>query len=336
MKKFLLLPVFFFGMLFFAMAQPAELIVKNDGKGLHINHKVAAKEGLYSIGRLYNVSPKHIAAYNKIDLNKGLNIDQVIQIPLTDTNFTQKTKKGTPVYYTVGANEGLMAVSNANKKVSLQNLRDWNGLANDNINAGSKIVVGYLVSTAMPVTADEKPVKEIKQVVKTEPVVEKTTPVKEVVKEVVVPKKEEVKEVPKKEEVVPVVKDEPKKEVVKQAPVIKEEPVSVNTEEGYFKASYEQQVKAKPASKNISSSAGIFKTSSGWQDAKYYLLIDGVPSGSIIKLTNPDNNRTVYAKVLGEMNGIRQNQGLDVRISNAAATALGFLNTEKFTVKLSY
>lgn len=333
MKKFLLLPVFFIGMLVFATAQPAELMVKNDGKGLHINHKVAAKEGLYSIGRLYNVSPKHIAAYNKIDLNKGLNIDQVIQIPLTDTNFTQKVKKGVPVYYTIGANEGLMAVSNANRKVSLQNLRDWNELTSDNINAGSKIIVGFLVSSAMPLTADEKPVKEVKQVVKKEPVVEKTVPVKEAVKETV---KEEVKEIPKKEEIVTVIKEEPKKEAEKLAPVIKEEPVQVNTEEGYFKVSYDQQVKSKPASKNIISSAGIFKTSSGWQDAKYYLLIDGVPSGSIVKLTNPDNNKTVYAKVLGEMNGIRQNQGLDVRISNAAATALGVLNTEKFTVKLNY
>ena len=81
------------------MHRPGELLIKKGSKGLYLDHNVAPKEGLYSIGRLYNVHPKFIAAYNRIDLNKGLNIGQVIHIPLTDTNFTQKTNKGIPVYY---------------------------------------------------------------------------------------------------------------------------------------------------------------------------------------------------------------------------------------------
>ena len=40
---------------------------------------------------------------------------------------------------------------------------------------------------------------------------------------------------------------------------------------------------------------------SGPQDAKYYLLADGVSSGTIIRVINPDNNKTIYAKVLGEI-----------------------------------
>jgi hypothetical protein len=53
-------------------------------------------------------------------------------------------------------------------------------------------------------------------------------------------------------------------------------------------------------------------------------------------VSNPGNNKTVYAKVLGEMNGIRQNQGLDIRISNAAASVLQITAEEKFTVKVNY
>jgi hypothetical protein len=48
------------------------------------------------------VSIKVYSCVNQIELNKGLEIGQVIQIPLTDTNSTQKTKKGQPVYYVVG------------------------------------------------------------------------------------------------------------------------------------------------------------------------------------------------------------------------------------------
>ena len=79
--------------------RPEELMVKKGSKGLYLEHSVAPKEGLYAIGRLYNVHPKYIAAYNQIDLNKGLEIGQVIHIPLTDTNFTQKSKKGNPLLY---------------------------------------------------------------------------------------------------------------------------------------------------------------------------------------------------------------------------------------------
>jgi hypothetical protein len=51
---------------------------------------------------------------------------------------------------------------------------------------------------------------------------------------------------------------------------------------------------------------------------------------------NPVNNKAVYAKVLGEMSGIRQNAGLDVRISNAAAAALEITELDKFIVKVNY
>ena len=96
------------------------------------------------------------------------------------------------------------------------------------------------------------------------------------------------------------------------------------------------QIKSQPAKNDVTASAGIFKTASGWQDAKYYALMDGAEPGTIIKLTNPTNGKAVYAKVLGEMSGIRQNQGYDVRISNAAASALEISDTDKFILRVNY
>ena len=105
---------------------------------------------------------------------------------------------------------------------------------------------------------------------------------------------------------------------------------------GYFKSSFDAQVKSQPLRKDEMVTAGIFKTASGWQDAKYYALIDGVEPGTIIRVVNPNNNKAVYAKVLDKMTGIRQNQGYNVRISNAAATALDITDTEKFFVRVNY
>lgn len=367
MKKLFLLLVLSFAMLFSVQAQPKELVIKKGGRGLYLEHTVAPKEGLYSIGRLYNVHPKFIAAYNNADINKGLNVDQVIQIPLTDTNFTQKSNKGTPVYYAVMEAQGLMKVSNAVNKVTLKDLRSWNGIKNDNLSAGSKLIVGFLVSKEMSALASKSPSKptpakqEDKPAVKTTPAEDKTVvkaedkpvvkaPVKEdkpIVKNDKPVEKETVKSIPAADkplvkteaetvkEKVPEVKEESKK----TEPVFaKQENPATSSEQGYFKKSFEQQVKSAPASKNATVTSGIFKTTSGWQDAKYYLLIDGVPTGTIVKVINPDNNITVYAKVLGVMNGIRQNEGYDIRISNAAASTLGIpvSDTDKFILKVNY
>ena len=370
MKKLFLSIALFIAMLFSTQAQPKELVIKKGGRGLYLEHTVAPKEGLYSIGRLYNVHPKFIAAYNHVDIAKGLNVDQVIHIPLTDTNFTQKSNKGTPVYYSVMEAQGLMKVSNAVNKVTLKDLRSWNGIKNDNLSVGSKLIVGFLVSKEMSAIASKAPAKqtppkpEDKPVVKTSPAEDKAVvkavkaeekPVVKAVikedkplvkndkageKEVVKTKPPEDKPIVKPEtetvkEIAPEIKEEPKK----AEPVfVKQETATTSSEQGYFRKSFEQQVKSIPVSKNATVTSGIFKTTSGWQDAKYYLLIDGVPTGTIVKVVNPDNNIAVYAKVLGEMNGIRQNQGYDIRISNAAASTLGIpvSDTDKFILKVNY
>jgi len=327
MKKTFLI-IFLLAAVTVSHAQSEGLAVKHGDKGLYLEHTVASGQGLYAVGRLYNVNPKYIAAFNKMDMNKGLEIGQVIRVPLTDTNFTQKNNKGVPVYYTVGPSEGLLKVSTVNNKVTMQKLRDWNGLKSDALQVGQKLIVGYLVSKEMQTlavnTPKTTPAREEDK--RTEPVEEKpavkTQPVTAVQPD---PPPTTPKEEPKKEE--------PKK----TEPVItRQENIPVSKEQGYFRSFYEQQVKQNPVSKNTTVTASIFKTSSGWEDAKYYLLIDGVATGTIVQLTNPDNNKAIYAKVLGEMNGIRQNQGLGVRISNAGAAALGVNDMEKFILKIAY
>src|SRR5215212_5499974 len=110
MKKLmtLLLPLFL-GTLTFSQ----QLVVKSGAKGLYLEHKVAPKEGLFPLGRLYNVHPRHIANFNGIDFNKGLAVGQLINIPLTDTNFKQtvNTNTGVPVYYIATTTESLANIS---------------------------------------------------------------------------------------------------------------------------------------------------------------------------------------------------------------------------------
>ena len=357
------------------IAQSDVLIVKKGEKGLFLEHKVLAKESLYAIGRLYSVNPKHIAAFNKMDMNKGLEIDQILMIPLSDTNFSQKSTSGTPVYYHVTSGDGLIKVSVDHNNVPMKSIREWNGLANDNIQEGSNLIIGFLQSKEMvaylanirarnaelanqaalekqeaeKLEANKEVVAVKEEEKKDQPVTEKpeikTEPVATIQKETVAEKKsvEPPKEAiaGKKNVDTPVLKEavaEKKKEdTPKVIPaVVREEVETVITGNGYFKTFFDQQIKIRPIARNSTVTSGIFKTTSGLQDAKYYLLMDGVSPGTIIKVTNPDNNKAVYAKVLGEMGGIRQNQGLDIRISNAAASALQIADEEKFVVRVNY
>lgn len=307
------------------LAQKGDLIAKSGDNGLYLDHKVAAKETYYSLGRLYNLHPKSIASFNKLDMNKGLNIDQKIRIPLLDTNFTQKGNSGTPVYYKVGDNEGLLTVSKKNNNVLLADLRSWNNLGSDMLKKDQKLIIGFLQhGEKKPVAVSNNPVTEepvvIREEKKAEPVAEGED----------ITKKEE-KKIAEAEE-----KAEEKKEKNIPPVVIKETRKPAVEGQGYFKKHFEQQVKVAPVTKEETVTSGIFRTTSGWEDAKYYLLIDKIQPGTIVKVINPSNNKSVFAKVLGEMAGIRQNEGYNIRISNAAAAALEITEQDKFVVKVNY
>ena len=313
---------------FLLQAQKADLYVKSGEKSLYLEHKVAPKESFFSVGRLYNVHPKHIAGFNKLDINKGLQIDQRLRIPLTDTNFTQKGNSGTPVYFKAGAPISLVQVSQSHNNVPASSLRSWNGLSGDQVKKDSKLIIGFLLSKEMPsVTIKAKPVAV------TEEKVENTPPPPVLVEAKKEPVKPAEEPTPQPEIKQPEIRQPEKKEEKSVSPPVIE-PGTENM--GYFKTSFDQQVKKTPVSKEETVTSGIFKTASGWQDQKYYMLIDGVAPGTIIRISNPSNTRVIFAKVLGEMNGIRQNEGFAIRMSNAAAAALAISDTEKFIVKINY
>lgn len=314
MKKSLLLAILVFS--FSLVFAQTELVVQTHEKGLFLNHTVVAKENFYSIGRLYNLPPKEIAEFNGLDMAAGLVIGQTLKIPLTSSNFSQNADQGRPVYYVVGPKEGLYRVSVNNNHVQMANLRKWNKLANDQIAAGQKLIVGYLVSP------------ESGQIVVNQPEPPKQEPKQEVVQKQETPVSQEQDN--KKQTAA-----DQKTEQPSPRPAVSQMAVN-KADGGYFKPHFEQQIKTTPVKKDETMSAGIFKTSSGWQDGKYYALIDGAEPGTIIKVTNPTNNKSIYAKVLSGMSGIRQNQGYDLRISNAAASALEVSDTDKFIVKVNY
>ena len=298
-----------------------ELILRKNEGNFYLEHKVVPKESFYSIGRLYNVTPRQLAQFNKLDLDRGLNVDQRIRIPLTDTNFTMTGNSGAPVYYRAGLNTTLTRISDAYRNVAVERLRYWNRRTAEEVAEGEKLIIGFLLNSGIPsVTLNHPPV----------------TPVEE---EVVTEKPETVEKTPD-EPVVAVNNQDPapEKTANNTDAVSTEEKKAEPAEEGagFFRQDFELQVASRPAKKNKTVTAGIFKTTSGWENEKYYLLMDEIEPGTIVRLINPTNETVVYAKVLGEMTDIRQNEDLDIRISNAAASKLGISETDKFILRVNY
>ncbi len=304
-----------------AFTQKGELFLKRSDNGFYLEHKVQPKESFFSVGRMYNVHPRHLASYNKLDYNKGLYLDKIIRIPLSDTNFSQKASKGAPLYYKASDKDDWASISKS-FKVTVDKLKSWNEGA---VKKGQKVVVGLLQSPEF--TSKTYTAKADKETVKEEDKKEKEA-LKEEKKELAIEEKKPV-------EIKPAEKKEEKEFEVKTVTEERRQPDN-NYQPGYFLASYEQQVKITSSKKEETMTCGIFKTSSGWQDGKYYLLMDGVNAGTIVKLTNPANNRVIYAKVLGVMSGIRLNDGFNIRISNAAAAALAIGEEDKFILKVHY
>jgi LysM repeat protein len=295
-------------------------------------HTVGPKESLSSIGRLYNINGRELANYNNIVYEKGLSIGQVLKIPIKDgatdvvtppppppvkpvaaaKPVTEAVKKDGPVYHTVEKKQTLYAISKL-YNVTVADIKQWNNLAADGVSEGAKIIVGYsgnTVKSTPPVTVKEQP---------------KT--------EVITPKKEDS----------PRFKGTPNDELKEEQPVVKKETVPVtppavvkagNFSGGVFKADYETQAKSNHIITE-NGNGGTFKSTSGWQDGKYYCLHNMAAPGTIVKIINNANGKSVYAKVLDLIPDIKQNAGLIICVSNAAADVLG-VTADKIDCTLNY
>jgi LysM repeat protein len=312
------------------IAQGNDLQVQGVTPNLYVVHTVQPKENWYSVGRIYNISPKQLAPYNKLSLEKALAIGQTLKVPLTADNFSQDGSKAAdeifvPVHHTLQEKEWLYRVSVNYNKVPVENLEKWNGINKDQAKAGLKLIVGYLkVKTTQSALASNGETK-----------IASTNPVPLVIPE---DKKPEAKE-QKKPVTVPAVENiDPSQARNNTAQKEESKPVatpvvnnntSTDSKLSYFRGQYEE------SGKSISGNAGIFKSTSGWSDGKYYALVNNVPVGTIVKVNNPVSGKTIFAKVLGSLPDMKESLGLIARLSDAAAAQMEATGV-KFSVEVRY
>ena len=307
-------------------AQHAPLRIEGSNGKFHLVHTVVAKDNWYSIGRLYNASPHELATYNSMSFDKPIEIGQEINIPLNAVNFDQKQRKSSgetliPIYHTVQDREWAFKLSSIYNDVPVSSLEKWNKIKRDDIRQGMDLIVGFLkvktdqspFASAPPATPDQ---------------------LASVTKQQQTGKVAETK-----------IDDHPAQPAgttpanrPTSAPTVTttaaSAPDRVNTyaashaSGGFFSINYIGN-----HNKSVTGEAGTFKSISGWNDGKYYALMNGVPVGTIIRISS--NGKTVYAKVLGQLPEMKESNGLLTRISNAASAELG-TGEGRFNVEIRY
>ncbi len=293
-----------------------KLLIKGKGSAIYIEHKVGEKESLSSVGRLYGITASQLARFNGKSPSSLLSKGSVIKVPLKLQNILS-SNTGTAVYHVVGKGDNLFKIAQTYNKVPLTQVKKWNKLNNNAVKNGQQVIVGYLKTNAEQL-AVSKPAGQENIVpeknVETLPVTEK--PVANVT--------EPAKKVEAKTEATVVV--ETKKEPVPTA----SQQVS---DEGFFASSYIQN-DLTLVQKSLSGSASTFKTISGWTDRKYYVLINDIAPGTIVRIT-ASNDKSICARVLGPLPETKGAEGLLLRMSNSAASVLDMKDTQ-FTVTLAY
>ncbi len=314
-----------------------------------ITHFIKAGESISTVARQYKTSVKEILKANFLTEKSIISIGQKIVVPnVATTNTVSKTSspknevatnepkvknviKPTDVTPKITnkiaptKNQHLVIAGDNLTKIAKQynttekNLMELNGLKNDIIKAGSYLNVENNQSNTIVKEPTKKevvkPIEEVK-IVKTEPV-KKVELIKKIEPQ---PKKVDIvktEEKPKLNEVAKEIKS-----LSTPIPVI----VTNKTDDSFFEPQF-------VSSKNtVEGTSGTFKTISGWHDKKYYALLNNAENGSIVKITA--NNKTVYAKVLGPLPNIKNDNNLSLRVSNAAAAALGV--TDKFDARVEF
>lgn len=107
--------------------------------------------------------------------------------------------------------------------------------------------------------------------------------------------------------------------------------VSTVANEGYFASLFSSQKKA-ATFQTLNGTAAVFKSMSGWQDNKFYILTNELPVGTIVRITTADF-KSICAKVINALPEV--GNAIQYRLSDAAAAILGVTN-KTFQVSVTY
>ena len=102
-------------------------------------------------------------------------------------------------------------------------------------------------------------------------------------------------------------------------------------DEGYFSSLFSSQKKT-ASIQTLEGTAAVFKSLSGWQDKKFYILTNQLPVGTVVRITTSDL-KSICAKVINSLPEV--GSAVQYRLNDAAAAILGITN-KTFQISVTY
>lgn len=308
MKKFIFLCFLAFSVNAFASPQDSIGVKVIDGK-TYIMHKVSKGEGVYGIGKKYGVPASEIFAANP-GSEQSIKIDQVLLIPKATAGTKAKTSGSTStttkkekVYHVVASGQTLSSIARQHN-TTVAEIKSLNNLSSDNIRLGQKLIVGektVTVTSSAPAMAETKP----------EPI-QQSKPEAKVVEE---PKPAPVVQTP----------PAPASNNVVVAPKVQDKPM--DDKAGEVKSSYSTD----DGDEINETGMAVISSEGELSQERSFILHPSAKVGTIVMITNPTNNSTVFARVVGNC---KAENGVILKMSKTVANKLGISDSSQ--VKLSY
>ncbi len=276
----------------------------------YTTHVVVKGETLSAIAKKFHTTTAELMKINNLNSKSILKIGQKIKVPSakpvvqTTPDETENVVITThPIYHTVKSGETLYGLS---KKYgsSVAQLKSWNKLSSDVIVDGKRLIIGFEADDIPPTEQVqtppkvEDPTKQADTAATTITYVAVDTMVQKLAPDT----------------------------IMAAAPIEPAKPLTL--EELFFKNG---------AGKNLhvlSGNARTFEAKVTTSSPGNYILMNNLPAGTIVKITS-SAGESIYAKVLWRLDAITPNEGLDFRISDTAAKALGITDTQ-FALAITY
>jgi LysM repeat protein len=289
-----------------------------------VKHKILAGETLSKLATKYETTVGDIMRFNGMNTNSKLVVGQEIKIPpagvhivasesnTVETGTAEKvahtaaTDPNAGKTHTVVAGESLYKISKESK-VSVDNLKKYNNLSDNNIKVGQ-----VLQLSAEPSATTTESTPSVAE--NTQPTTETTAPEKSV------------------EKASTPLKDATTSSDTGQKVLSTETTQLAGNNGGAFGEMFGKDTEGRSL-EQAQGLSKIFKSKSGWTDQKYYIMMNNVGPGSIVKVTY--NGSSIFAKVLWNLIDTKENSGLKFRLSDAAAQALN-ITSESFNISVDY
>jgi len=273
----------------------------------YTTHTITKGETLSQLAQKYHTSVGDIMRLNNMNSKSQLKIGEKIKIPssssttqrTTEPKASSKTNTTSPdttiaIHY-VWNDETLYSIS---KKfgVTVEQLKEWNNLPDENIHFGQQLAVRPEGVKLLAIGNE-----------KTNAVTTNTTSAPVATSNV---------------------NPDTSNNILQ--PDSSNKNASTDSSNSYFAKEFSSD------NKNLKSVVGygtIFKSTNGWQDKKYYILMNGAQPGTIVKVSTPDGN-SIYAKVLWALD-TTSGHHLNFSINDAAASALA-VNEQTFSLRVEY